>query len=73
MNFEWEPAKAVANVRKHGVSFEEAATVFADPLAVSYYDPDHSENENRYIIVGTSRVGRLLIGRILSAVTTSES
>ena len=61
MNFEWDPNKAAGNLSKHGIFFEDAASVFADPLAVSYYDPDHSENENRYIIVGTSRRGRLLI------------
>jgi uncharacterized DUF497 family protein len=61
VNFEWNPDKAAGNLRKHEVSIEEAASVFADPLAVSYYDPDHSEKENRYIIVGTSRLGQLLI------------
>jgi uncharacterized DUF497 family protein len=61
VTFEWSPDKAAGNLRKHEVSFEEAASVFADPFASSYYDPDHSENENRYIIVGTSRLGRLLI------------
>ena len=61
MNFEWDPEKAARNLRKHGVSFEEAATVFGDPLATTYYDPDHSVAESRYITVGISRSGRLLI------------
>ena len=47
MIYEWDPQKAKANMRKHGVSFEEAATVFLDPLAVTYPDPDHSDEENR--------------------------
>jgi len=46
---------------KHGVSFEEAKTVFDDPLYIDFYDPDHSENEVRYLIVGASDQGRLLI------------
>ncbi|PWU21415.1 MAG: hypothetical protein C5B50_01735 [Verrucomicrobia bacterium] len=60
MNFEWDPEKAAANKRKHGISFEEAATVFADPLSATYYDPAHSVGESRYITVGMSRSGRLL-------------
>jgi len=47
--YEWEPKKAKANLRKHRVSFEEAATVFLDPLAVTYPDPDHSGDEMREI------------------------
>jgi hypothetical protein len=61
VNFEWGPEKAAANVRKHGVSFQEAATVFADPLSLTYYDPDHSSEESRYLTVGLSRARRLLI------------
>jgi uncharacterized DUF497 family protein len=61
MGFEWDPAKAELNLQKHGVSFDEAATVFADPLSMTYYDPDHSLDEDRYLTVGTSRTGRLLI------------
>ena len=60
MNFEWDPLKAEANVRKHGVMFDEAATVFLDQLAVSGSDPDHSVGESRYITFGTSSLGRLL-------------
>jgi hypothetical protein len=61
VTFEWDPAKATQNQRKHGVSFHEAATVFGDPLAATYHDPDHSISEQRFITVGTSRAGRVLI------------
>ena len=60
MEFEWDEEKA-ANFVKHGVSFEEAKTVFDDPLYVDFYDPAHSTNEHRYIIIGESRQRRLLI------------
>jgi uncharacterized DUF497 family protein len=46
MEFEWDPRKATANVRKHNVAFQEAATVFGDPLAITFADPDHAMNEN---------------------------
>lgn len=59
--FEWDPAKAAANLLQHGVSFEEAATVFQDPLAKIHDDPDHSATERRDIIVGHSVQGRLLV------------
>jgi uncharacterized DUF497 family protein len=61
VNFEWDPRKAVQNRRKHGVSFHEAATVFGDPLALTYADPDHSVAEQRFITAGTSRDGDLLM------------
>jgi uncharacterized DUF497 family protein len=61
MIFEWDPDKAAANERKHGVTFLEAATVFGDPLAITFGDPDHSVNEQRYLTFGLSRLGRLLI------------
>jgi uncharacterized protein len=61
VNFEWDPRKAAQNRRKHRVSFHEAATVFGDPLAVTYDDPDHSIVEERFITVGMSDAGRLLI------------
>lgn len=61
MRFEWDENKAASNLSKHGVSFEEAKTVFDDPLYVDFYDPDHSDEEQRYIIVGESNRGRLLI------------
>ena len=60
MKFEWDPAKAASNVRKHGVSFDEAGSVFLDHLAVSGPDPDHSVGESRYISFGMSSLGRLL-------------
>lgn len=58
--FEWDPAKAASNVAKHGVSFEEAASVFQDPLAISFADPDHSVGEPRHLTFGMSYAGRLL-------------
>jgi uncharacterized DUF497 family protein len=58
--YEWDPTKAKANLRKHRVSSEEAATVFLDPLAVTYPDPDHSGEEMREITVGHSSKGRVL-------------
>jgi len=61
VNFEWDPLKAAQNARKHGVSFHERATVFGDPLALTYQDPGHSVQEQRFIIVGTSNADRLLI------------
>ena len=61
VNFEWRDSKSEANVRKHGVSFQEALTVFADPLARIFDDPDHSTDEMREIIVGHSTQQRLLV------------
>ena len=61
MDFEWDAGKAVSNLAKHGVSFQEAATIFADPLYIDLYDPDHSSDEQRYLIVGVSQQSRLLI------------
>jgi len=61
MEFEWDEAKAAANLAKHDVAFEEAKTVFDDPLYVDFYDPDHSQDEHRYIIIGQSSEGRVLI------------
>ncbi|MEO8495875.1 MAG: BrnT family toxin, partial [Planctomycetota bacterium] len=54
MEFEWDPAKATRNLAKHGTDFAEAATVFGDPLAVTFYDPDHSEDEDRFLTFGHS-------------------
>jgi uncharacterized DUF497 family protein len=59
--FEWDPGKAAVNLLKHGVSFEEAATVLEDPLAKIHDDPDHSATERRDIILGHSLQGRLLL------------
>ena len=61
MKFEWDEEKAAANLSKHGVSFDEAKTVFDDQLYVDFYDPDHSYDEYRYIIIGESQQGRLLM------------
>ena len=61
MEFEWDTRKAAANLKKHGVSFQEAATVFGDTMAITYPDPDHSESENRSITFGVSRDHRLLV------------
>ena len=60
MNFDWDPPKASANVKKHDVTFDEAATVFLDPMALSGPDPDHSLDESRYISFGMSSLGHLL-------------
>jgi len=61
MKFEWDPKKATANVKKHGVTFQEAATIFGDPLAITFDDPDHSMSENRYITFGLSLQKRLIV------------
>ena len=61
MHFEWDSAKAAKNFRKHRVLFEEASSVFYDPLAVTGADPDHSEAEDRLITFGVSSAGRLLV------------
>ena len=61
MVFEWDPDKAAETLRVHGVSFEEAATVFFDPLSATGVDPDHSVGESRFITFGVSSDGRLLV------------
>ncbi len=61
MNFEWDERKAAYNLGKHGVAFTEAATVFYDPLSLTFPDPDHSTDEDRFITIGTSNQERLLI------------
>lgn len=58
--FEWDPAKAAANLAKHGLAFEEAASAFLDPMALSGPDPDHSSTEFRYVTFAYSRLGQLL-------------
>ena len=60
-NFEWDPRKASDNRDKHGITFDEAATVFRDSKALSIFDPDHSETEDRWITMGISENGKLLI------------
>jgi len=60
LRFEWDSRKASENLAKHGVSFEEAASVFSDPLAYTFSDPDHSVGEERSLTFGLSSDGRLL-------------
>jgi len=59
--FEWDPVKAEANIRKHGVTFDEASTVFGDPLNLLIRDPDHSLGEERYLLLGMSNRRKLLV------------
>ena len=59
--FTWNEDKAANNFTKHGITFEEAATVFNDPYFIDFYDPDYSEDEDRFIIIGMSNLQRLLI------------
>ncbi len=84
MQFEWDPKKAKDNLKKHGVSFDEAVTAFYDPFSATFDDPDHSVDEQRLITIGFSSKSRLLviahtekgkITRIISArpATTHES
>jgi len=61
LRFEWDPEKASDNLSKHGVSFEEAATVFRDPFSATGPDPDHSVGEERFVTFGVSTNGRLLV------------
>ncbi len=61
MDFEWDDDKAESNLRKHGVDFSEAMSVFADPLSLTGYDPNHSDDEDRYITMGQSVAGRVLV------------
>ena len=61
MAFQWDPNKASSNETKHGVSFEDAITVFGDPLAVTIPDPDHSVGESRFLTTGRSRLQRCLV------------
>ena len=61
LSFEWDIEKAKSNEQKHGISFDEASTVFADPLSLTMHDPLHSENEERFILIGASHKNRMLI------------
>ena len=61
LRFEWDKNKAQTNLKKHGVSFDEAVTVFDDPLAYIFYDEDHSDDEAREIVIGQSKRDRLLM------------
>jgi uncharacterized DUF497 family protein len=61
MQFEWDEAKSAANLRKHGVGFEESVTVFGDPRSLTIFDAEHSDQEDRYIDIGLSSSGRVLV------------
>jgi uncharacterized DUF497 family protein len=61
LTFEWDAEKAEGNIRKHKVSFEEAKTVFGDPFLMTFPDPEHSTGEQRYLNIGTSSKGRVLV------------
>lgn len=61
IDFEWDPAKALTNIKNHGVAFEEAARVLLDPLALTVFDQAHSDNEERWFTVGQSSNGTLLV------------
>lgn len=61
MRFEWDPKKATTNLKKHGVTLQEAATVFGDPLAITFQDPDHSGDEERQMTFGLSLQKRLFV------------
>ncbi|PYV36453.1 MAG: hypothetical protein DMG06_30735 [Acidobacteria bacterium] len=61
LRFEWDGSKAAANLKKHGVSFEEATTVFSDPLSLTISDPDHSASEARFLDLGMSHQSRFLV------------
>lgn len=78
MRFAWDEQKAATNLAKHGVSFEEAVTVFGDPLSDTFDDPDHSMEERRFLIIGTSHRGKMLIvahtddGEVVRVVSARE-
>jgi len=61
MNFEWDPEKAASNLEKHGLSFEEASTAFGDPLSRTMPDPLHSDEEERFVLMGMASTGRLVV------------
>ena len=61
LEFEWDPEKEKSNIRKHGVSFREGATVFDDPLSWTFPDPDHSMDEERFLTIGLSSQGRTIV------------
>jgi hypothetical protein len=61
LKFEWDKRKAIENYRKHGVTFGEAATAFADPLSVTIHDPEHSDDEDRFILLGESQGRKLVV------------
>jgi uncharacterized DUF497 family protein len=59
--FEWDRKKAVLNIKKHGVSFEDAATAFGDPLSVTILDPKHSDDEDRFLLLGETKDKKLVV------------
>lgn len=61
VEIQWDPAKGDANLNKHGVAFEEAATAFADPLSLTIQDPLQSQGESRFVLIGRAQAGRLLV------------
>ena len=61
ISFEWDSIKAAENLVKHSISFSEAASAFADPLSLTMFDPDHSANEDRFLLLGISTIKRLLV------------
>lgn len=61
LRFEWDPRKAAWNLKKHGVSFQEATSVFRDPLSITISDPDHFDSELRFVDLGLSHRGRLIV------------
>ena len=61
LEFEWDPRKAELNLKEHGVSFDEATTVFRDTLSITIADPDHSDSEDRFVDIGVSHRGQLLV------------
>ncbi|MCI0561542.1 MAG: BrnT family toxin [Nitrososphaera sp.] len=79
MEVEWDERKAAVNLSKHGVAFKEAKTVFKDPLYIDFYDPDHSDDEHRHLIIGESRQGRLLLvsyterGNVIRLISAREA
>ena len=61
MKFEWDPNKEAINIRKHGISFEQAAYVFADPFSLSMFDEEHSDKEDRWVLLGKSNNETILV------------
>lgn len=61
MEFEWDPDKAASNLEKHDISFEEAATAFGDPFSLTIPDPDHSDEEDRFVLLGETVAGALVV------------
>lgn len=73
LTFEWDKKKAASNFRKHGISFEEAATVFGDRLSLTIPDPDHSRGEERFLVTGLSALGRVLVVLVVAHTERSDT